>query len=62
LGLKIGLEVLSVHLFCLFADLVEVYLLPKLIAGLAVKRYPSRPLVQKLVGRVKIYFRTILGY
>ncbi|HSV98333.1 MAG TPA: hypothetical protein VLM75_15540 [Spirochaetota bacterium] len=46
-------------------DLVEVYLLPKLIASLAVKRYPKwselSP-VRKHVGRIVIYTRTLLGF
>ncbi len=42
-------------------DVVEVYLLPKFISSLAVKRYPEWPLVQKFVGRVKIYCRAVLG-
>lgn len=43
-------------------DIVEVYLLPKFIAKLAVKRYPSWSPVRKFIGRTRIYFRTILGY
>ena len=43
-------------------DIVEVYLLPKLIASLAVKRYPSWwPLGRKYGGRVGVYTRTVLG-
>ncbi|HNU92092.1 MAG TPA: hypothetical protein PKO25_09485 [Spirochaetota bacterium] len=46
-------------------DLVEVYLLPKLIAGLAVKRYPKwselSP-VKKHLGRIVIYTRALLGF
>jgi hypothetical protein len=45
-------------------DLVEVYLLPKLIAKLAVKRYPKwsemSPL-RKYTGRVLVYLRLITG-
>jgi len=45
-------------------DLVEVYLLPKIITKLAVKRYPKwselNP-IKKYVNRIIIYVRTILG-
>ncbi len=40
----------------------EVYLLPKHIARLAVKRYPVWSLSRKYIGRIRIYFRSILGY
>ena len=43
-------------------DIGEVYLLPKLIARLAVKRYPSWSFGRKYIGRARIYFRSILGY
>lgn len=43
-------------------DIVEVYLLPKLIARLAVKRYPVWPPSRKYLGRIWIYIRTILGF
>lgn len=43
-------------------DMVEVYLLPKIIAKLAVKRYPKWPMDRKLKGRFQIYLRTILGF
>lgn len=43
-------------------DIVEVYLLPRMIARLAIKRYPSWSLKRKYIGRVRIYFRSILGY
>lgn len=43
-------------------DAVQIYLLPKFIARLAVKRYPRWPLGQKLLNRTRIYWRTILGY
>ncbi|MEA2013912.1 MAG: hypothetical protein U9N38_01165, partial [Thermodesulfobacteriota bacterium] len=43
-------------------DIGEVYLLPKFIARLAVKRYPAWSFGRKYVGRVRIYFRSILGY
>ena len=43
-------------------DIVQIYLLPKPIARLAVKRYPRWPLGRKLVNRVRIYWRSIAGY
>jgi len=43
-------------------DMVEVYLLPKIIAKLAVKRYPQWPMDRKVKGRFQIYLRTILGF
>ncbi len=43
-------------------DRVQVYLLPKPIARLAVKRYPRWPLLAKWGSRVRIYWRTLLGY
>jgi hypothetical protein len=42
-------------------DIVEVYLLPKMIARLAVKRYPSWTLGRKVFGRIGIYTRALLG-
>jgi hypothetical protein len=42
-------------------DIVEVYLLPKIIARLAVKRYPSWTFGRKLFGRIGIYTRALLG-
>jgi len=42
--------------------IVEVYLLPKLISKLAIKRYPVLPFGRKYLGRIRIYFRSILGY
>lgn len=43
-------------------DIVEVYLLPKMIAALAVKRYPSWwSASRKLGGRIGVYTRTLLG-
>ncbi|MFO7568419.1 MAG: hypothetical protein R6W75_01380 [Smithellaceae bacterium] len=43
-------------------DIVEVYLLPKMIARLAVKRYPAWwSAGRKLKGRIGIYTRTLLG-
>ena len=43
-------------------DIVQIYLLPKLIAQLAVKRYPKWPLGRKLINRARIYVRAIIGY
>ncbi len=43
-------------------NIVEVYLLPEIIAKLAVKRYPRWPLTKKLWGRTCIYVRTVLGF
>ena len=43
-------------------DIVEVYLLPKIIAQLAVKRYPVWSPGRKYFGRVLIYFRTVFGF
>lgn len=43
-------------------DTVEVYLLPKIIAKLAVKRYPAWSSGRKYAGRVMVYIRTILGF
>jgi hypothetical protein len=43
-------------------NIVEVYLLPKIIASLAVKRYPSWwSMGRKLGGRIGVYTRTLLG-
>ena len=43
-------------------DIVEVYLLPKIIASLAVKRYPSWwSIGRKFGGRIGVYTRTLLG-
>jgi hypothetical protein len=41
---------------------VQVYLLPKPLAKLAVKRYPDWPLRTKWCNRVRIYWRALLGY
>jgi hypothetical protein len=43
-------------------DVVEVYLLPKIIAKLAVKRYPDWSFRRKYLGRVLIYIRCIFGF
>jgi hypothetical protein len=43
-------------------DIVQIYLLPKLIARRAVKRYPRWPLRNKLINRSRIYWRSLIGY
>ena len=43
-------------------DRVQVYLLPKPLAKLAVKRYPHWPLLRMWSNRIRIYWRTLLGY
>lgn len=43
-------------------DIVEVYLLPKVIAKLAIKRYPNWSFRRKYFGRIRIYLRSVLGY
>jgi hypothetical protein len=43
-------------------DIVEVYLLPKIIARLAVKRYPAWSPGRKYFGRLLLYFRTLFGF
>lgn len=42
-------------------DIVQVYLLPKFIAKLAIKRYPRWTLKRHTIDRTKVYVRTILG-
>jgi hypothetical protein len=42
-------------------DTVEVFLLPKILASLAVKRYPQWPISRKIAGRVLIYLRAVTG-
>jgi hypothetical protein len=42
-------------------DMVEVFLLPKFLARLAVRRYPQWPPLKKYKGRLLIYLRAILG-
>ncbi len=42
-------------------DMVEVFLLPKLLASLAVRRYPQWPPFRKYVGRALIYLRAVVG-
>lgn len=43
-------------------DIVEVYLLPKIIARMAIKRYPAWSFRRKYLGRIRIYIRSVLGY
>ena len=43
-------------------DIVQIYLLPKPIARMAVKRYPRWPLGGKLINRSRIYWRSLIGY
>jgi hypothetical protein len=43
-------------------DIVQIYLLPKIIARRAVKRYPRWPLRRKLIDRLRIYGRSLIGY
>ena len=43
-------------------DIVEVYLLPRMIARLAIKRYPNWSFKRKYLGRIRLYFLSILGY
>ncbi len=42
-------------------DKVEVLLLPKFIARLAVKRYPVIPPMKKYMGRMMVYLRAVTG-
>lgn len=42
-------------------DMVEVFLLPRVLAALAVRRYPQWPPFRKYVGRVLIYLRAVVG-
>ena len=43
-------------------DMVQVYLLPKPVAKLAIKRYPRWSLKRHLFTRTRILIRTVLGY
>ena len=43
-------------------DIVQVYLLPKFIAKLAIKRYPCWSLKRHIVDRIRVNFRTLIGY
>ena len=42
-------------------DIVQVYLLPKPVAKLAVKRYPKWSLKKHTYNRAMVYLRTIIG-
>ncbi len=42
-------------------DIVQVYLLPKVIAKLAVKRYPVWSWRRHILGRSVVYLRTVTG-
>ncbi len=42
-------------------DMVEVFLLPRRLASLAVRRYPQWPPFRKYVGRTLIYLRAVVG-
>ena len=42
-------------------DMVEVFVLPKGLASLAVRRYPQWSVVRKIIGRVLIYLRALVG-
>lgn len=43
-------------------DIVQVYLLPKFIAKLAIKRYPNWSLKRHIVNRTRVNVRTLIGY
>ena len=43
-------------------DMVEIFLLPGIIAKLAVKRYPAWGRYRKHMGRFLIYIRTVAGF
>ncbi|MCF8054044.1 MAG: hypothetical protein K9K75_02345 [Deltaproteobacteria bacterium] len=42
-------------------EIVEVYLLPKVLARLALKRYPNWNIANKIWGRIAIYVRAVAG-
>lgn len=42
-------------------DIVQVYLLPKFIAKLAIKRYPNWTIKRHIIDRTKVLTRTVLG-
>jgi hypothetical protein len=42
-------------------ELVEVFLLPKSLASLSVRRYPEWSFMRKHGGRVLIYLRALAG-
>lgn len=54
-------EVPSVCAAMRILEMVEVYLLFKPIARLALRRYPDWPLMKKVTGRLLIYSRALLG-
>jgi hypothetical protein len=43
-------------------DMVEVFLLPKFLAKLAVKKYPQWSPTRKYIGRALIYLRAVAGF
>lgn len=43
-------------------DIVQVYLLPKFIAKLAIKRYPCWSLKRHIVDRTRVNVRALIGY
>ncbi|MCP4455233.1 MAG: hypothetical protein GY809_27550, partial [Planctomycetes bacterium] len=43
-------------------DIVQVYLLPKFIAKLAIKRYPRWTLKRHVIDRILVNTRTLIGY
>ena len=42
-------------------DVVQVYLLPKFIARLAIKRYPRWSLMRHVWGRIRVNLKTVTG-
>lgn len=43
-------------------DIVQVYLLPKPVAKLAIKRYPKWPLTRHIFTRTMVLARTVIGF
>jgi hypothetical protein len=43
-------------------DIVNVYLLPRFLARRALKRYPAWPPGRRIFGRMRVYWRTLMGY
>jgi hypothetical protein len=43
-------------------NIVNVYLLPGFLARRAVKRYPTWSRKRRIIGRARVFWRTILGY
>ena len=43
-------------------DIVQVYLLPKFIAKLAVKRYPNWSFKRHIIDRTMVLIRTVIGF